>query len=338
MVANLEPTVQHLLVRALERELRPHIKQLALKLGHYAFQHRDLSLDSLYFIDKFTALHLPTWREHARAVIFYPINMLIGTHDSGTHVFDFGVSFWNVKDSWEWLRLAACCLPWLRNKVVALSQAQTKTLAEQLEAGVDVLDLRVSFARGHFYTSHTFACESLETALAQITEYCKGNTRSIGLLIKPDYNNLGSFVNCEPQLLELLVATFSGLIAAGQIVLYYGVGANTDLSAYPCLMDLNNLPIKWYDVNTVGDFISDYAATDFSDHAGVTCVLTPKVASHKVRDIIQLEPVSLTEYAAELNPVATQLLQNTLTHNEPQPKFALFDHVDAALIDTIHQL
>lgn len=244
--------------------------------------------------------------------------MKIGTHDSGSYTFDFKVSFWNWKNKWEWLRKAARVFPCLKEKIIRLSKTQRLDLAEQLVIGSTFLDLRVSRCpeTGRFYTSHTFCCEPLETALRAIHEFAG---TGVWISFSPDFANQESLRGYEKDLLDEIKRLLEPLISNGDIKVFY-TPMDDDITA-PWLGDrLDNL---WFNVRTIEEFTRRFDDTNM-EGKGVDCILTPDEDwSH----FLQLRNVSLERYARQVNPIAISLIRS-----KERPLYATFDYLTADMI------
>ncbi len=245
--------------------------------------------------------------------------MLFGSHDCAANTFDFSVSFWK-SGKWEVLRRLACVFRCVRNRIVELSRTQHLTIAEQLEQGARILDIRVSYSNGTFYTSHTFCCGLLADTLAQIQSFIdrKPDMDRLVLLFSPDFQNQGGMVGHETELLEL-IRGFNDVEEVN--VLYKPL--QIDLSAYP-VEDMSRVANSYYNVDTVAEFQRRFAETEFGDESLLHCVLTPQP------QIKKLMKASIVKYAAELNPVALRLLKP----NE-YPEGAIFDFFNRDLFKDI---
>lgn len=261
---------------------------------------------------------------------------LIGTHDSAAYKFDFSVSFWDLNNKWEWLRKAARVLPCLRNKIIALSQAQTLTIRQQLECGVNVLDLRVSHANGIFYSSHTFCCGPFLDVLNQIKDYLDSpmNTEPIPLvlIISPDFANEHTMANNEAEFLEFVKAQIAPYLVAIKLIIYYKPIA-IDLAPFKEFHNKNEVNNIWFNVKTVEQFTARFNETDFAkcgNNTGLGCILTPPEDN---QHLYQLANITLAKYAKELRPVALALLADRVAQNKPLPLYCDFDHLDAELVE-----
>lgn len=91
-----------------------------------------------------------------------------GSHDSGAYQIDTAHP---TQGGWffEHVLNPLANLPGVHSLCCQVSQAQAKTIAQQLETGIRFLDFRIARAvSGIFYLAHTFTCTSLNTALADI--------------------------------------------------------------------------------------------------------------------------------------------------------------------------
>lgn len=234
--------------------------------------------------------------------------MLFGSHDSAANKFDFSIQL-QRSGKWEMLRRLSKTFRCIRDRVIALSRTQSLTIFEQLEQGARILDIRVSYANGVFYTSHTFCCGLLSDALKQITNFIDRTPEleRLVIMVSPDFQNQSYIVGHEVELVDMLCKLVSDRVN----VLYKPIQINLD--KYP-VEDLYRVTSTYYDVDNVADFRKKFVETEFRDESVIHCVLTPQPQFKK------LMKASIEEYAAEINPVALVLLE----HKE-LPDGATFD-------------
>ena len=253
--------------------------------------------------------------------------MSIATHNSGSYKFDYNVSFWNLKNKWEWLRILAKFFPCFRNKITSLSKCQDITIFDQLNLGVDILDLRISFSNDIFYISHTFCCDLLSEVLEQILKFLKQNPQSyITIMLFPDFTNKNTLLDKECLLLKTIETTFGTYI--NNVKLFYQP-LKIDLNLYHNFINSNILNNIWYDVQTVDEFITRFNETDFSDCYLLGCILTPPENNNEWYKLLS---INLNEYANQLNPVALKLLSTNISQKKTIPFVCSFDYINEKLI------
>lgn len=254
--------------------------------------------------------------------------MLIGTHNSASYSFNFDVSFWDKKNKWEWLRMTAKYFSTARTKILNITQNQNKTVWEQLDAGARILDLRVSFASGIFYTSHTFCCDPFTAILGQIRSFLKEKRDTLAedfyiiILVSPDYENQGTMIGRENLLLDLLLAELREV--SDKVRLIYKP-LQVSLDYYRSIAHINTVETFYYDVPSVDAFKKRFGETEFGDESILHCILTPPT------QLNQLSDVSLEKYARELNPAVSYLLKEREAEGRQLPDGCIFDFFDAEI-------
>lgn len=220
-------------------------------------------------------------------------------------------------------------------KKIALSQTQDKTISEQLECGTNILDLRVSYADGIFYTSHTFCCGPCIDILADIKNYIekiyrgpdKMVLKSTVLLISPDTVNYQTLLNHEDEFLQLVLAELGSYLTNHKVLIYYKPVA-IDLVQYSGIMNMSEISNIWYNAQTTNEFVAQFNKTDFLKcgvNPGLNCVLTPSTNNS---DVYNLPNISLKDYAQELRPVALELLAERIKQGKMPPLYCTFDFID----------
>jgi hypothetical protein len=238
-------------------------------------------------------------------------------------------------DKWEWLRIGAKLFPCFRKKIVALTQTQNKTIFEQLMCGVVVLDLRVSYASGLFYASHTFCCESYFDIIQQICNYLRINSRAsnpIVLLISPDISNQNTMIGHEDDFIRLLLTHLSKYITKHQVLIYYK-SIELDLANYDEIISMDDITNIWFNVQDTDSFVAQFDATDFSscgNNPGLNCVLTP--STNNMNSVCNLPQISIKKYADLIKPVALLLLAERARQKKSLPIYCTFDFVDRKLV------
>jgi hypothetical protein len=252
--------------------------------------------------------------------------MLIGTHDSAAYSIDFNVSFWEFGNQWEIIRLLALSSSLIASKVRDLSLTQNQTISQQLSSGASILDIRVSRAGNVFFTSHTFCCRALQDDLIHIRQFLQANSnRFVIIFIKPDFVNQGTILGHETPLLDLIAAQLLPVI--NNIQLFY-TPLEISLSSYPFITNGNTVPNVYYDVSTVSAFTDNFNNTTFLSNSLFISVLTPPT------DAFDALTVSIQNYAAELNPVAVQLLSDRYSQGEELPAMVIFDYFNVYIFET----
>jgi hypothetical protein len=256
--------------------------------------------------------------------------MKVGSHNSASYTIDWNVSFWSAFSIWEWIRIAAKYIKSIRNIVERLTYNQNKDILQQLQCGIDILDLRVSRSKhGLFYTSHTFCCASLADVLAQLLyalEY-EDIPTPITLLIYADSRN-NTLIGHERHLLQLLTILLSPYLQKGFIVAYYQTTAIKldDFKYIKCAGTVNKV---WLNVDTPVKFIKKYKAivATLTEQSGLDCVLTPSL---NLRSIYY----SVWQLSLEIKKA---LIGVDFLYNDKEPKLAfyMFDYVDADIVNHI---
>jgi len=253
--------------------------------------------------------------------------MLLGTHNSGSYQFDFNVSFWGNDSKWEWLRKLAVLFTCVRNKIIDISKCQNLDIFRQLSMGVNLLDLRVSYANHTFYISHTFCCVPLVTVLSDIVKFleCDVSQNKITLTIFPDYNNRNTLIGKECILLLLIRRYLKKYMT--KVSLYYEP-IDIDLTYYHDFENTDDLNDIWFNVQSTEEFITNFNKTDFEGVDDLGCILSPSENISTLKDLLDLLNVSIYEYAKELNQIAISLLKERKKRNESLPKSCTFDYVE----------
>ena len=170
---------------------------------------------------------------------------LPGSHDSGSY---------QLLDCWSGI------IP-IKNWTLT----QNMNIADQLELGIRVFDLRVCFLNGNFYISHTFKCELLQVVLTDFINFMASNsTEIVIILIKPDYNLAGTI---NPDLLyQYIKGNFTkGNNNAISALNYYNNRTdfyNVLSNSYSNLLKMNinllfvyNFETLWLNKATLSDFV-----------------------------------------------------------------------------------
>lgn len=114
---------------------------------------------------------------------------LVGTHDSAAYKFN-GIYMPNkiggIRINFlEFLR-RNCCIA--GNIIRDWTLTQELSIIEQLNAGVRVFDLRLSFANDQLLLSHTFSCITFEKFLKQLTQFTNKHPGEVIIMfVKPDF-------------------------------------------------------------------------------------------------------------------------------------------------------
>jgi hypothetical protein len=266
--------------------------------------------------------------------------MLVGTHDSAAHAFNFDISFWTKSSPWEWLRIAAKYLLCVRNRVTSMSQTQQYDVFDQLSIGARVLDLRVSKALtdGNFYCSHTFCCWLLEDVLEYIDTFLVKSatdpTDPIIIMIRLDITNIALIktIDDEYKLLEIVISYLEKYIATGRLYVYYEPKFTNVLSRMDFMNirnmsdDINNV---WFNVQDVANFSTKFNNTEFDVLGKKTCldcVLTPTTKSNVIT-------TSLRHYADILHPVIMRVFKSAIQINKHLPLMCTVDFIDSKFME-----
>ena len=268
--------------------------------------------------------------------------MLIGTHDSCAYNLDFSIGFWKNTNKFEILRKLSF-LPCLKKKISDITLTQKYNLHNQLTMGCRVLDIRVSYKDGIFYTNHTFCCGTLDEMMQQVREfalenyeYCdsplnKGmNSNEIYLLIKPDWQTRDTILEHEDELLVFLENKFKNLLLKRDgkmsVLCYYNARDANIYKSHSQIHKFNEFDFAWLNVDTIEKFtekfIDQYSHRDLSNYI-FNYVMTPNFS--KVTK--KLLTTDLKNFANDLNP----LLESFIEKNN-QPKFILIDFVNSKLV------
>lgn len=116
--------------------------------------------------------------------------------------------------------LTCCPCPWYQWPLNVFSKCQSKTITEQLEAGVRFFDLRVKVrAGGEYAVSHglvTYYSDGLLMATASLLDYTKGTGSDVYYRVMLEYNS-------EPKRHEEILSEFKDLVNGCRKFDYYRV-------------------------------------------------------------------------------------------------------------------
>lgn len=195
--------------------------------------------------------------------------MIIGTHDSSAYKIDFSTNPFPINNKFYWANVICRLIPCLGYKIKKTSICQKYNIREQLELGVRAFDIRVSYKKGRFLTSHKFFCEYLDNILDQMKGY-----EDIHIFIKPAWSTRTTMDGHESELIEFLKSKLD----LDKVKCYYrarddGVLENTPIQDYRVYHNV------WMNVDNVQDFKTKfekyYRNRDLSNHVfGFT--LTPR--------------------------------------------------------------
>lgn len=272
--------------------------------------------------------------------------LLIGTHHSACNQLNWDVSFWDSGDTWETIRRIGKWVYPVRSFIESITCTQTKTISEQLYMNVDVLDLRLSYAKRIFYTSHTFCCSPLEDVLMEI--YICLNTvqrkKPLHLFFTPDFENAHTLRNeeREKELLTMITNWLDRFMITQKIIVYYQP-LELDLNKYNReqnsdqnihiyhYRDIQNI---WYNVDTVEEYTKKLNDTLFMGYTCLNAVLTPRKPTRLKEYFRYLFKVSLSKFANVVNP----LTLNTLKSRTNRPSICLFDFIHSEFVFEIRKL
>lgn len=263
--------------------------------------------------------------------------MLVGSHNSAAYRLNFDVGFWPKFSKWNMLRIGAKYIPAIRNSIVKLTKTQDLSIYKQLEAGIEVFDIRISWAENKFWVTHTFCLMDLEEVLTQIEDFFKHNVSSttrIVLMIKPDAANSSTVVGHEQHLLRQLKLWHVGMKHFASIDFIYEP-INLGLEQEEIVRNREGINRVWFNVNNTTDFATRFEATEFTSKDCVDCVLTPTEDEKKLCKTLK---DSLEQYATYLRPVVTNLFIKRFTSGKQLPRIAMFDYVDSDLCKSIDRI
>ena len=266
-----------------------------------------------------------------------PHKMIIGTHDSCAYKLDFTTGFWSRFNKFEILRKLTY-FSCFKKRISNLTITQRYNIREQLLMGCRVLDIRVSYKNGVFYTNHTFCCGTLEEMMHQVREFALENynsTEKIILLIKPDWETRDTILNHENDLLLYLVEKFGNLLQNRDNIIniscYYNARSGEVLGNHPDIHNYNEFDFIWLNVDTVEKFAVKFDEKCKSrglKNSVLNFVLTPNFSKFTRK----LFTTNLKVLASDLNSKITDFI-------EPgnKPKIILIDFINVALFDDIER-
>lgn len=239
--------------------------------------------------------------------------MLIGTHNSASYEINWDIGFWKPTSKWYWLRILAKYIKYVRQIVEKQVQCQSLTISEQLKSGVQVLDLRISYHKGTFYTSHTFCCVSYEQVLRQI---CSSKLPKI-IVLRPDFENKSTMIGHEQEFIDF---TLKWLGSQYPNEVYY-----EPIDSIPQLHRIRNFNYMrnyWFNTDSIDTFIQKLNSTMFTGFSYLHGVLTPQ----------KIQNVSIIDYATQLNPLLLKIFKKSVN----LPTICTFDFVDSDLINSFN--
>jgi hypothetical protein len=131
--------------------------------------------------------------------------MIIGSHDSTAYKFDYSISFWKGFHRWNVIKKLANTLPCLKKYATNVGRCQSYTIYQQLSMGIRALDIRLTFYKGVFYCSHTFATVKFFDVLEEIRTFPISEGDYIHVLITNDFENRRSVsFGSEYEMLHML--------------------------------------------------------------------------------------------------------------------------------------
>jgi hypothetical protein len=243
--------------------------------------------------------------------------MLIGTHNSASYEINWDIGFWKPTSKWYWLRILAKYVKYVRQIVEKQVHCQSLTISEQLDNGVQVLDLRISYHKGTFYTSHTFCCVSYEQVLRQI----RSSKLPKIIVLRPDFENKSTMIGHEQEFIDF---TLKWLGSFDSIELYYEP-IESNFQLYD-IRNFNYIHSYWFNTDSVDTFIKKLDSTIFSGVSYLHGVLTPQ----------KIQNVSILEYANQLNPLLLQTFKQSTRLT--LPTICTFDFVDSDLINRFNSI
>lgn len=238
---------------------------------------------------------------------------LWGTHNSAAFTLNFNLRFWKTWTQWNIVRVLAQHVQCIRKRVEAFTLCQDMSIEQQLQDGVQVLDLRIAVHQQTFYVSHTFACRRLHDVLRTLKQFL--NTQGelqLHVLVKPDYEARTTLDGHEQKLLQCLHVTLGG----DERVSVWYTPRNKSLVFPATVHDGRQLDVVWLQASTVKAFQQKLQHVTWRPNTVLYWCLTPDTQSIKHRDSIK----SMTQaLMVQTDPV------RTVAQIKPQPKMVLVD-------------
>jgi hypothetical protein len=134
--------------------------------------------------------------------------LLPGSHDSGSSV----LSSKRLSSSLRDLALSAAVRT-ARPLIAAWTLAQDMSVRQQLDAGLRLIDLRVSYCSvtPSFFVTHTFSCIPLERVTSDLCDFLACNQREVVVVrVSPDFAHASDFKGKCVQLCSQLTTQLRG--------------------------------------------------------------------------------------------------------------------------------